>query len=87
MDKTQKKRIRLSELHDLKVILRKSKLNTVCESARCPNINACFLKKTATFMILGDSCTRNCKFCNVNSAKPSLVETIKFKARCYYFCN
>lgn len=40
-------------------------LNTVCESARCPNLNECWHKKTATFMILGDSCTRDCKFCAV----------------------
>jgi len=41
-------------------------LNTVCKSARCPNLNECWHKRTATFMILGDYCTRNCKFCAVN---------------------
>jgi lipoyl synthase len=66
----QKKKIRLSALHDVKKILRTSCVNTVCEEARCPNISECFSKRTATFMIMGDTCTRNCKFCNVNSGKP-----------------
>jgi len=51
-------------------LLRKSKLNTVCEEARCPNIGECFSNKTATFMILGDKCTRRCHFCSVKTAKP-----------------
>jgi len=45
-------------------------LNTVCQSAKCPNIFECFSKKTATFMLLGDKCTRNCAFCGVDSANP-----------------
>ena len=44
-------------------------LNTVCKSANCPNLGTCYKKKTATFMILGDKCTRNCRFCNVDHAK------------------
>jgi len=48
-----------------KEIIKKYKLNTVCTSARCPNIYECFSKKYATFMILGNVCTRNCKFCSV----------------------
>jgi lipoic acid synthetase len=47
-------------------ILRSLNLNTVCAGAECPNLHECWLKKTATFMILGDSCTRNCRFCAVN---------------------
>ena len=46
------------------------RLNTVCEEARCPNIYECWNAGTATFMILGDTCTRYCGFCNVNSGKP-----------------
>jgi lipoic acid synthetase len=65
-----KKKIRLSGLHDVKKILRDSCVHTVCEEARCPNIAECFLKRTATFMLMGDTCTRDCKFCNVNSGKP-----------------
>jgi lipoyl synthase len=49
----------------VKKILRKYHLHSVCESAHCPNIGDCFKKKTATFLILGNSCTRNCRFCNI----------------------
>jgi lipoic acid synthetase len=51
-------------------MMRDSKLNTVCESARCPNIGECWSKKTATFMILGDICTRNCGFCAIKVGRP-----------------
>ncbi|MBQ3641238.1 lipoyl synthase, partial [bacterium] len=51
-------------------ILRENCLNTVCEAARCPNKAECYSKNTATFMIMGDICTRNCRYCNVNCAKP-----------------
>ena len=56
-------------------ILRENNLNTVCESARCPNKNECYSKNTATFMILGNTCTRNCRFCNVNSGIPDTLNT------------
>lgn len=46
------------------------KLNTVCVEARCPNLTECWARHTATFMILGDKCTRNCKFCAVSTARP-----------------
>lgn len=49
-------------------------LHTVCQSASCPNIGECFSKGTATFMILGDTCTRNCGFCGVHSGSPSPVD-------------
>ena len=49
-------------------------LNTVCESARCPNLTRCFSRGTATFMILGNICTRNCTFCAVDHGKPSNVD-------------
>lgn len=51
-------------------LLRKHNLRTVCEEASCPNRNECFSHKTATFMILGDICTRNCRYCDVTSGKP-----------------
>jgi lipoyl synthase len=54
---------------DLNNLISDLGLNTVCESAKCPNIAECWHKKTATFMIMGDSCTRNCKFCAVNHGK------------------
>jgi len=59
-----------SRFHDIKRILREQKLHTVCEEASCPNIGECFGKGTATFMILGDICTRRCPFCDVAHGRP-----------------
>src|SRR6267154_5389191 len=59
-----------SHFHDIKRILRENNLHTVCEEASCPNIGECFGKGTATFMILGDVCTRRCPFCDVAHGKP-----------------
>jgi lipoic acid synthetase len=56
--------------HEIKQILREQKLHTVCEEASCPNIAECFGKGTATFMILGDICTRRCPFCDVAHGRP-----------------
>jgi len=56
--------------HIVESILEKLNLNTVCAEASCPNYSDCFSQKTATFMILGTNCTRNCSFCNVNHALP-----------------
>lgn len=55
-------------------ILKKYSLNTVCREANCPNRMECFNKRTATFMILGKNCTRNCTFCNVTKEKPEVVD-------------
>jgi len=56
-------------VHNLKVELRRKNLHTVCESARCPNMHECFHRRAATFMILGNLCTRGCGFCSVPKAK------------------
>lgn len=56
--------------HLVPTIVSKYHLNTVCRSAKCPNINGCFSRKMVTFLILGDICTRRCKFCAVNKGKP-----------------
>lgn len=58
------------EVQQLKAILRDAKLHTVCEEASCPNLGECFKHGTATFMILGDLCTRRCPFCDVGHGKP-----------------
>jgi lipoic acid synthetase len=64
-----------AELHKMKKRLRRSELHTVCESARCPNICECFSRNVATFMILGDKCTRSCGFCSViKGESPSIVD-------------
>ncbi|QVK21311.1 lipoyl synthase [Mycoplasmatota bacterium] len=62
-----------AEHKDVSKLLRKNNLHTVCEEAFCPNRMECFAKKTATFMILGDVCTRNCRYCNVTSGNPKPV--------------
>jgi lipoic acid synthetase len=58
------------EVVELKAILREARLHTVCEEAACPNLGECFRHGTATFMILGDLCTRRCPFCDVGHGKP-----------------
>jgi len=67
-------KVKLSGTHETKRILRYYGLSTVCEEARCPNQGECFSKKTATFMILGDKCTRNCSFCAVEKNIPSPLD-------------
>src|SRR6187401_1096821 len=59
-----------SRFYEIKQILREHKLHTVCEEASCPNIGECFGKGTATFMIMGDKCTRRCPFCDVGHGRP-----------------
>jgi lipoic acid synthetase len=61
-------------VHDLKTGLRRRSLHTVCESARCPNIHECFHRGTATFMILGNICTRGCGFCSVPKGRPGALD-------------
>lgn len=55
-------------------ILKTNCLNTVCENARCPNKNECYAKNTATFLIMGNVCTRNCRYCNIGCAKPEPLD-------------
>ena len=55
-------------------ILKSKCLNTVCEGARCPNKNECYTKNTATFLIMGNVCTRNCRYCNISVAKPEPLD-------------
>jgi lipoic acid synthetase len=59
-----------SRFYEIKEVLRRQRLHTVCEEASCPNIGECFGKGTATFMILGDICTRRCPFCDVAHGRP-----------------
>jgi lipoic acid synthetase len=64
----------LSEVFKIKKLLRRLNLHTVCEEANCPNIGDCFSRKTATFMIMGHVCTRNCPYCNVSHGKPQALD-------------
>jgi lipoyl synthase len=68
------KKIHLNACNQMKELLADLHLNTVCEEAKCPNISECFLKKEATFMILGDICTRNCSFCGIKKGMPDRVD-------------
>jgi lipoic acid synthetase len=67
-------KVKTSGTHETKKILRKFRVSTVCEEARCPNQGECFSNNTATFMILGDKCTRNCSFCAVEKNTPYPLE-------------
>lgn len=71
-----RKRISAETINAIKVehILREDSLHTVCESAMCPNISECFNQGTATFLILGDICTRNCRFCAIKKGIPSSID-------------
>ncbi|WP_332827789.1 lipoyl synthase [Ramlibacter sp.] len=63
-----------SRFYEIKQILREQNLHTVCEEASCPNIGECFGKGTATFMIMGDKCTRRCPFCDVGHGRPDPLD-------------
>ncbi|MEJ6021651.1 lipoyl synthase [Ramlibacter sp. PS4R-6] len=63
-----------TRFYEIKQILREANLNTVCEEASCPNIGECFGKGTATFMIMGDKCTRRCPFCDVGHGRPDPLD-------------
>ena len=60
-----------------KEIVNKNNLNTVCQEANCPNITECWSKKHATFMIMGDTCTRGCAFCDVKTGKPGKLDSLE----------
>ena len=61
-------------VNEVNNIMAKLKLNTVCKEANCPNLGECYKKNTATFMILGSVCTRNCRFCNVSNGNATRVD-------------
>ncbi|MBV8516736.1 MAG: lipoyl synthase [Acidobacteria bacterium] len=66
----REKKLNLASLREVKTMLRERDLHSVCESLACPNRTECFSRGTATFMILGDICTRSCGFCNVTTGRP-----------------
>lgn len=67
------KKINWTDMVELQKKLREGKVNTICEEARCPNISECFSSGTASFLILGNHCTRGCAFCNVSKGKPAKI--------------
>ena len=64
----------MNTLNQLKALLRENQLVTVCEEANCPNLSECFSQGTATFMIMGDKCTRRCSFCDVAHGRPDPLD-------------
>ncbi len=69
-----KMKVNFEAVAEMEKILRSLSLHTVCENANCPNRGECFKNKTATFMILGENCTRNCRFCAVSKGKPTPLD-------------
>ena len=68
------KKVFFSGKKDVDILLKDIGIHTVCQEAMCPNMSECFSKKLATFMILGDTCTRRCTFCNVTKGKPNELD-------------
>jgi len=68
------RRVQLGELHQIKKRMRSGGLHTVCEEARCPNRSECFSRGTATFLINGRVCTRNCSYCSIAHGRPSALD-------------
>jgi lipoic acid synthetase len=73
-DWIRERKLRLADLHEIKTVMRENALHTVCEEACCPNRGECFARGTATFLLLGDVCTRACGFCDIANGKPRPVD-------------
>ena len=71
------RKLRLADLHEVKGVMRRHRLHTVCEEARCPNRGECFAAGTATFLLLGDVCTRACGFCDIATGRPRAVDALE----------
>ena len=64
------RRLHLGELHEIRSLVARGRLHTVCDEARCPNRSECFSRGTATFLIMGDVCTRSCRYCSIAHGRP-----------------
>jgi len=73
----RERKLRLEDLHGVKKVMRSHGLHTVCEEARCPNRGECFARGTATFLLLGDVCTRACGFCDIANGRPAAVDPME----------
>ncbi len=69
-----RKKLSTTAQKEMEKLLKDGGLHTICQEAKCPNISECFAKKNATFLILGDTCTRRCTYCNVKTGRPSGVD-------------
>jgi lipoyl synthase len=66
----RERKLRLGELHEIREIMSRGRLHTVCDEARCPNRSECFSRGTATFLIMGDVCSRSCRYCSIAHGRP-----------------
>jgi lipoic acid synthetase len=66
----RERKLRIGDLHDVRGVMRRGGLHTVCDEARCPNRSECFSRGTATFLIMGDVCTRSCRYCAIAHGRP-----------------
>jgi len=64
------RKLRLGDLHDIRSVVARGRLHTVCDEARCPNRSECFSRGTATFLVMGDVCTRSCRYCSIAHGRP-----------------
>jgi lipoic acid synthetase len=68
------RRLHLGELHEVRSVMARGGLHTVCDEARCPNRSECFARGTATFLIMGDTCTRSCRYCSIAHGRPAPLD-------------
>ena len=66
----RERKLRLGDLHEVRAVMARDGLHTVCDEARCPNRSECFSRGTATFLIMGDVCTRSCRYCSITHDRP-----------------
>jgi lipoic acid synthetase len=66
----RERKLRLGDLHEVRGVMTHGRLHTVCDEARCPNRSECFSRGTATFLVMGDTCTRACRYCSIAHGKP-----------------
>ncbi|MGE5236978.1 MAG: lipoyl synthase [Acidobacteriota bacterium] len=70
----RERKLRLGELHEVRNVMARGRLHTVCDEARCPNRGECFSRGTATFLIMGDVCTRSCRYCAIAHGRPRALD-------------
>ncbi len=70
----RERKLNLGALHDVRAVMSRGGLHTVCDEARCPNRSECFARGTATFLIMGDVCTRACRYCSIAHGKPRALD-------------
>ena len=70
----RQRKLRLGDLHDVRRVMERGNLHTVCDEARCPNRSECFTRGTATFLIMGETCTRSCRYCSIAHGRPAPLD-------------